>query len=162
MSMGLIKQVGVILATVVILFEDWLWEPLKRLTDSLGRLPIVRNLGSFISSLSPRLAFIVFLIPIIGLLPFKMAGLWLIGTGNPVLGLSVFLAAKIIGTTTIAWLFGLTKPAILQVSWFAKAHRFVQDISTKAHAWIERQPIYRLVQQKLTEIRAAIRRYTRR
>lgn len=133
-----------IFAALVVLIEEWLWEPLRRLMLQLARLPVLRTLSAAIGRLPARWAAVVFVIPVIALLPFKMGGLWLIAHGRLTLGLSVFIAAKIVGTALFAWLFALTKPALLSLPWFAAAYGWVVGVRDTVHRWIRRQRAYRL------------------
>ena len=105
---------------LLILFEDWGWEPLGRLVARLGRLPVVASLERRVQSLPPYGALAVFFLPTIALLPVKIAALWLIAHGQHVLGVTVILAAKVGGTAILARLFALTRPALMQLAWFAR------------------------------------------
>lgn len=149
----LLKTIAVAIAAIVILFEEWLWEPLKRLMAAFSRLPLVRQLAAYISRLPPLAALVLYLVPVIVLLPFKFAGLWLIGQGHSLLGLATFLGAKLVGTALLAWLFSLTKTALMQIVWFARAYGWVTRISEAAHAWLHRQPIYQATKRLLTRMR---------
>ena len=142
------------LAALVVLFEEWLWEPLRRLMEAFARLPLIRHLSAAIAALPARWATVVFLIPVLALIPFKMTGLWLMAQGQLAFGLSVFVGAKIVGTALFAWLFALTKPALLTLPWFARAYRWVIGVRDTVHHWIRRQPAYR-------RTRLAIRRWRR-
>lgn len=144
-----LKSVFLFLAALVILFEEWLWEPLRRLMQSFGRLPLVRRLSAVLAALSPRMAVLVYLGPMILLVPFKIAGLWLIGQGHTFSGLLTFLSAKVLGTALFSWLFSLTKPALLRIGWFSRAYDQVCRISATAHDWIRRQPLYAWLRRKL-------------
>jgi hypothetical protein len=155
----LLKSIAVAIAAIVILFEEWLWEPLKRMMQAFGRLPVVRQVAAFISRLSPVAALVLYLVPMATLLPFKIAGLWLIGQGHSVLGISTFLAAKVFGTALLAWLFSLTKPALMQIGWFARAYAWVVGVSDAAHEWLHRQPLYQAMRARLARIRAYIDRH---
>jgi hypothetical protein len=157
----LLKSIAVAVAAIVILFEEWLWEPLKRLMLAFSRLPVIRQLAGFISRLPPIAALVLYLVPIFVLLPFKIAGLWLIGQGHSVLGISTFLAAKIVGTALLAWLFSLTKPALMQIAWFARTYGWIVGISAAAHEWLHRQPLYQAIRASLARLRALISRHLR-
>lgn len=157
-----LKSVGIFLAALVILFEEWLWEPLKRLMLRFSRLPLVRRLSAVIAGLSPRAAVLVYVAPMVLLFPFKLAGLWLIGHGHALLGVATFLAAKLLGTAIFAWLFTLTKDALMQIAWFATTYAWVHRISEMAHAWIHRQFIYRWVRLIAAQVRHRIARLFKR
>jgi hypothetical protein len=153
-----LKSVAVALAAVIILFEEWLWEPLKRMMLAFSRLPLVRQLAAIISRLPPVVALVLYIIPVVALLPFKIAGLWLIGQGHSMLGIATFLGAKLVGTALLAWLFSLTRPALMQIGWFAKAHAWVVLISDAAHTWLHAQPLYQAIRTLLGKLRSSIGR----
>jgi hypothetical protein len=156
-----LKSVFVAIAAVVILFEEWLWEPLKRMMSAFSRLPVIRQLAAFISRRSPVAALVLYIIPVVVLVPFKIAGLWLLGQGHSVLGIATFLGAKLVGTALLAWLFSLTKPALMQIGWFAKTHAWVVMVSDAAHAWVHRQPLYLAMLTVLARIRSMFGRRER-
>jgi hypothetical protein len=108
------------LIALVILFEEWGWEPLQRALGWIARLPPLALLERRIASLPPYAALAVFLVPSAMLLPVKLAALWLIGSGHAGLGLGVIGIAKLAGTALLARLFKLTQPALMQLAWFAR------------------------------------------
>jgi hypothetical protein len=110
------------LLALVVLFEEWGWEPLQRALGRLARLPLIGALERWIGALPPRVALAVFLLPSLLLLPVKLAALWLIGQGHAVLGAATVVAAKLVGTALVARLFSLTRPALMQLAWFAAAY----------------------------------------
>ena len=112
------RAAGAVLA-LLILFEEWGWEPLQRALARLGRLPLLRQLEAFIARLPPAAAGVVFLVPALLLLPVKLAALALIAQGQRLLGLAVIVLAKLVGTAIVARLFTLTRPALMQLPWFA-------------------------------------------
>jgi hypothetical protein len=146
-----------IFAALVILFEEWLWGPLRRLMAAIAKLPLIRNLSAGIAALPARWAAVVFLMPVLALIPFKMTGLWLIAQGQLALGLSVFIGAKIVGTALFAWLFALTKPTLLTLPWFARAYRWVIGVRDTVHHWIRRQPAYRKARLAISRWRRNVR-----
>ena len=117
-----LRQLGMGLLALLILFEEWGWEPLQRLMARIGRLPVFRRLEALITRLPPRAALAVFLLPTLLLLPVKLLALWLIGQGKALLGGVVIVVAKLVGTALLARLFTLTKPALMTMPWFASLH----------------------------------------
>jgi hypothetical protein len=110
------------LLALLILFEEWGWEPLRRALVWLSQRPAFRRLEAEVTRLSPPAALAVLLLPTLGLLPVKLLALWLIGTGKALAGLAVVVVAKVIGTAVLAWLFALTQPALLRMPWFAAVY----------------------------------------
>lgn len=111
------------LLALLILFEEWGWEPLQRGLAALGRLPVLRRVEGLVSGLPPRAALAVFLLPTLLLLPVKLLALFLIGHGQRLLGLAVIVVAKVVGTAIVARLFTLTQPALMRLPWFATLYR---------------------------------------
>jgi hypothetical protein len=153
--MRLLRGIFWAIAAIVVLVEEWLWDPLKRLMLGISRWPGLRALSAAIARLPPRWAVTVFAVPVVTLIPFKMAGLWLIARGQVSLGIVVFLGAKVLGTALYAWLFSLTRPALLSLPWFAWLYGRMVFVRDTVHAWIRRQPAYRAA-------RLAVRRMVRR
>ncbi len=104
---------------LVLIFEEWGWEPLQKLVARFARLPLWARLESFITRLPPYAAMAVFFVPMLLLLPVKLLALYWISRGHAVLGILVVLAAKLLGTAMVARLFALTQPALMQLAWFA-------------------------------------------
>ena len=110
------------LLALVIMFEEWGWEPLQRALAWVGRLPVLRWLEQRVQTLPPYGALALFLLPTLALLPVKLLALWLIGQGQVVSGTLVILGAKLVGTAIVARLFTLTRPALMQLAWFAQVY----------------------------------------
>jgi hypothetical protein len=108
------------LLALVILFEEWGWEPLQALLARIGRWPGFRWIEARITQLPPHWALAVLLLPSLLLLPVKLLALWAISRGHGVLGALVIVAAKLGGTAVVARLFTLTRPALMRMPWFAR------------------------------------------
>ncbi len=108
------------LLALLILFEEWGWEPAKRAMARVMRWPPLAWVERGIARLPPYAALAVFAVPTLLLLPVKLAALWLIGHGKASLGLAVIAAAKVAGTALLARLFQLTQPALMRLGWFAR------------------------------------------
>lgn len=107
---------------LLILFEEWGWDTLQRLLAWLGAWPGFRQLEAWVRRLPPYGALALFGLPAVALLPVKLLALWAIGRGHALLGLGVIVAAKLGGTALVAHLFTLTRPALMQLAWFARWH----------------------------------------
>jgi hypothetical protein len=107
---------------LVILFEEWGWEPLQRLLARIGAWPGLRWVERAVRRLPPYAALALFGLPTLMLLPVKLGALWLIGNGQVVAGTIVIVGAKVVGTAIVARLFTLTQPALMRLAWFARLH----------------------------------------
>ena len=110
------------LLALLILFEEWGWEPLQRLLARIGRWPGLRWIEGWVRRMPPWAAVILFAVPAALLLPIKLLALWAIGQGHLVLGMLVIVGAKVVGTAIVARLFTLTQPALMRLRWFAWGH----------------------------------------
>ena len=110
------------LLALLILFEEWGWEPLQRALAWIGRWPGLRWIEGRIRALPPYGALAIFLLPTLLLIPVKLLALWLIGQSKVLSGTLVILSAKLVGTAIVARLFTLTQPALLQLAWFARLY----------------------------------------
>lgn len=114
-----LKGLASAILALLILFEEWGWEPLQRAFARLARLPLIGAIERRIATLPPYAALAVFALPSLLLLPVKLVALWLIGQGQAMLGTLVIVTAKIAGTAIVARLFVLTRPALMRLAWFA-------------------------------------------
>ena len=107
---------------LILIFEEWGWEPLAHFFRLLARLPLWARLERWIAELPPYGALAAFLTPSLFLLPVKLLALYWISRGHTLLGLGVVIAAKIAGTAAVARLFQLTHPALMRLAWFSRLY----------------------------------------
>lgn len=111
-----------IIAALILLFEEWGWQPLSNLLARLARYPLWAKLELFIAGLPPYGALLAFAIPSAVLIPAKLLGVYFLTTGHLISAGVVIFLAKIASTALIARVFLLTKPALMQIGWFARAY----------------------------------------
>ncbi|MED5621066.1 hypothetical protein [Ideonella sp. BN130291] len=143
---------------LVLLFEEWGWEPLSRALGQLERLPVFAWLGRRIRNLPPYAALGIFLLPTLALLPIKLAALWLIGKGHAGMGLLVIVAAKIAGTAIVARLFVLTRESLMRLAWFARWYGRWMTWKDTLLAHVRASVAW----QRARRIKAGVRRFLRR
>jgi hypothetical protein len=114
-----LRYIFTALAALVLLFEEWGWEPLAAVLARLARLPLWAWVERRIAALPPWAALLVYAVPMLMLLPIKLLALYLFGSGHATLGLGLLIAAKLVGTAVLARLFTLTQPALMKLAWFA-------------------------------------------
>ncbi|MBO9688027.1 MAG: hypothetical protein J7598_15580 [Mitsuaria chitosanitabida] len=152
--------IRVVLA-IVILFEEWGWEPLQRAMAAIGRLPVFRQLEAAVRRLPPYLALVVFFLPGLLLLPIKVAAVWLMGVGRPGLGLAVIVLAKVLGTAVVARIFALTHPALMTLPWFARLYARWTVWKDGLLAWVRASVAWRTARAIKLRIKRALRRGVR-
>lgn len=114
------------LLALILLFEEWGWEPLQRFMERLARWPAVAWVEHRIGALPPMIALPVFALPSLLLFPVNLFALWLVGQGQAALGTALIVAAKLVGTTLVVRIFTLTRPALMELAWFARLYRHWQ------------------------------------
>ncbi len=147
----------VLLAAIVILLEDWLWDDLARLAAAIGRLPIFHQIESLIVWLPPYLSLLLFGFPSLLLFPVKFASLYLIANGQPVFGFLIAAAAKIIGTALVARIFNLTKPKLIQINWFAYLYEKITAFKKRIYDAIKATHIYKIAHYRKEKFKRAFK-----
>lgn len=140
----------VLVAALIVLLEDWLWDDLLRLATALGRLPVLRQVEALIAALPPYGALACFAAPSLLLVPVKLIALWLMAHGQATLGLLTVLGAKALGTALVARIYALTEAKLLCIAWFATLHARFVAFKTRVYTVIKASSVYQTVhQQKL-------------
>lgn len=131
-----------IVAVIWIFLEEWVWDTMLIVMNWLGKLPPIRWLESQLTKLPPYAALVTFLIPAAILLPFKLAAFWLIAHGHSIIGMQVFIVAKLAGTALLARIFALTKPALMTITWFARAYTAFIGWKSRMVAYVKNLKTY--------------------
>jgi hypothetical protein len=111
-----------IIAALILLFEEWGWRPLVAGLEWLARFKAIARAELFIAGLPPYGALMALALPSSLLLPLKFLSIFLLAKGQIFLAGALFVFAKIASTALIARIFLLTKPALMRIGWFARAH----------------------------------------
>jgi hypothetical protein len=111
-----------ILLALVFLFEAWLWRHLAPIVGwVVARIPWVAfkaSVAAAIERLPPYPTLLVFLVPVIVLLPLKIVGFWMLAHGFWLGAMAVLSLAKVVSLGVTAFIFDLTRPKLLQLAWF--------------------------------------------
>jgi hypothetical protein len=169
----ILRTILQMLLALIIVFEEWGWQPLANLLGRLARWQPWAAVETAIARLPPYAALIVFALPTALLLPLKFLALFLIARGQVVLAGLLFIAAKVVATALIARLFLLTQPALMQIGWFAHSYdtvmpwkdALVESVHNSfvwrvARLWKERAR--RLVMRQWWQMRPTLRLWRRR
>ena len=71
-----------------------------------------------IERLPPAATLLVFLVPVLLLLPLKLLGLWMLAHGSWLGALAMLALAKVVSIGVTAFIFDVTRPKLLQLAWF--------------------------------------------
>lgn len=143
---------------VLILFEEWGWEPLRRAFALLAKLPVIRQFEALLKRLPPRWALVVLVLPSLLILPIKLLAVWLVAEGRVLLGVGLVIAAKLIGTALLAWLFQIIQPALMQLGWFARVHARWTAWKAELLAWVRASAAWRMARAVKLRVKRLFRR----
>src|SRR5215471_1303707 len=136
----LVRPLWILLA-LVFLFEAWLWEHLRPIAgfvvDRVAWDALKVRVARSIERLPPTATFVVFLFPVLLLLPLKVAGLWMLAHGSWLGAMAVLALAKVVSMGAMAFIFDVTRPKLLQLAWFRSFYDRVTVWLEKAHALID-------------------------
>ncbi|MCX6981384.1 MAG: hypothetical protein NTV08_11615 [Verrucomicrobia bacterium] len=132
----------VVLAALFMFVEEWLWDHLTTFMAWVARAPVFRWLEKKLAALPPYGAMAVFLVPGALLLPVKIAALYFMTHGHPGGGLSIIIAAKIIGTAIVARIFTVCRPSLLTVRWFRRLYEWIVRVKTRLYTAIKSMPAW--------------------
>lgn len=135
----LLRQL-VILAALVLMLEEWLWNKLSTLFGWIDRRLGLWRLEARMARLPPLAALVLFVLPFLIVVPAKILGLALLAKGEVLYSLLVLLGAKLVGLGLIARIFNVTRGQLLQMPWFARLHALVLGWLARAHAWFDQLP----------------------
>lgn len=151
--LSLLRRLVLGLLALLLLFEEWGWEPLQAGLAWLGRLPVLRHIEGWVRALPPWAALALYAGPALALLPAKLGALWLIGHHHGLLGLLFLLLAKVVGTALLARLFTLTQPTLMKLGWFARFYPRWKAWKDGLLAQVRATPAWQAVQRAREALR---------
>lgn len=149
------KQVLSLLALAVIAFEEWGWAPLAQAVGRLSRHEAVARAERRFAAWPPYAALAAMLAPWAILLPLKIAALWLIGSGQWMMGIVLVAVAKLAGTAIVARMFTLAQPALMGLAWFARLHARWVAWKRELLESLRRSEAWQWAAARVVEVRAA-------
>jgi hypothetical protein len=158
---ALVRGAFTVLVALWIFLEEWVWDAMQACMAWIGKLPGVRWCEARIAGLPPYAALVAFVIPGAILVPFKLLAVWLIARGHALLGLEVFIIAKIVGTAFLARIFALTRPALLTIGWFARLHAAFTAWRDRLYAYVKSLPAWRAAGAWIAAARRTLRAWVR-
>ncbi len=152
LPVAVVRGAFTVLAALWIFIEEGVWDAMQACMAWIGKLPGIRWCEARIAGLPPYAALVAFLIPAAILVPFKLLGL---------LGLEVFVVAKIVGTAFLARIFALTRPALLTIGWFARFHAAFTAWRDRLYAYVKALPAWRAAKAWMSAARGSLRAWYR-
>jgi hypothetical protein len=90
-----------------------------------------------IELLPPYATLLVFLVPVVLLLPVKFLGLWLLARGSWLGAMATLGLAKVVSMGVTAFIFEVTRPKLLQIAWFCWLYEHMLAWLAWAHGLVD-------------------------
>lgn len=132
----------VLVATAILLFEEFVWFSLLALMTKIGHLPVFKQIEAWMGGLGKWGSLGLFVLPGAALFPVKIFAMWLMGANHPVLGAATFVLAKIVGTALFARIYTIAEPKVMQFERLRKWRDAFLRLRKKLHDWLHEQPFY--------------------
>ena len=149
-----------LLLALVFLFEAWLWEHLRPIVawivERIAWQALKARAAAAIEHLPPYATLLVFLVPVLLLLPLKILGLWMLAHGSWLAAMATLALAKVLSMGVTAFIFDVTRPKLLQLPWFRWLYEHVIAGLAWAHGLID--PIKAQVRAFMAPIRRRLAR----
>lgn len=155
--LGVAGHFAALAVGIVVVFEEWGWQPLANLLGRIARLKPIAALEAWIRRLPPYGALCVFALPSILILPLKLVALYLIAEGHTMSAAALFVGAKIAGTALLARLFMLTEPALMQLAWFKRAYDTLMPLKHALTDWVRSSYTWKIGRLIKARVKAAVR-----
>ena len=99
------------------------------------------------------------MLPALMLFPVMVLALLARARGHAVIGLRVFLLAKVAGAAAVARLYALTRPSLLRLRWFACLHGRFMDLKQRWIARLKASAAWRECRALVDQVRDRLRRW---
>ena len=149
-----LRGIALGLVALWLLFEEFGWRPLAAWLGKLAQWPPWARVERRIAAASPRAALACFLLPAAMLLPVKLIALHLMQAGRPVAGMSVIVAAKLIGTALGGRIYLLARPALMTMPRFARALAWWRLMRRRVRHALRESRGWQALQRMLRDLRA--------
>ncbi len=140
MRRWLLRPLWILLA-LLFLLEAWLWDHLEPLVARIVNLiawgKLRERLVRLIEILPPWAVLIVFIVPVIVLLPLKFLEVYLLAKRQWLAAAAVLLLAKLLGLGITAFVFDVTREKLLQMPWFKRMYDWFMWAREWAHERVE-------------------------
>jgi hypothetical protein len=133
----------VLVAVILVLFDDLFRPWVKAAVARLARLPLWRWIESRIERLPPYATLALFLIPVAIIEPLKVYALYLMGLGHVVGG--------------VLTLVTISRDKLLSIAWFAWCFDRAVAFKTVVHDWIVQSRVWILAKRLAAYAREALR-----
>lgn len=147
------------LAVVIVLWEQLFYKPIQYVSQFIERNKIVHKIADKIRNSNPYVALLILACCGLPLIPFKMAGIYLIGHGYTLLGMGTFGLAKVVGGAVSVQIFNLTEPAIRKIkfmnttlNWIFEKKDNIKKVFTQSSYFLTMQSHINMCKTQMKEV----------
>jgi len=139
---------------IILLFEEWGWTYLAKLVEKMTRLSFLKKMEIQLVSLPSWGVLLVFIFPILLLLPIKIFILYLLGKGHVITGMLLLIISKLFGTAFFARLFEISKSNLMSIEWFSIWYPRWKLWKDRILSEIRKSEVWRILCQKKLQIKS--------
>ncbi|WP_315862368.1 hypothetical protein [Ralstonia soli] len=151
---SLIKRSLIFVAALILLFEEWIWNVMLRATARLAAHPWVQAAERRLATLEPVEALCAFVLPMLALLPFKLAAVYVLARGHFIAGALVLIAAKVTSTGLGVRIYCAVRPQLHTIAWYARWEAAFLAWKRRVVAALRATPTWQALQVRIAVWRA--------
>lgn len=150
---SLAKRGLILIAALILLFEEWIWKVMLRLTARLSAHPLVQAAERRLAALQPIEALCAFALPMLALLPFKLAAIYVLARGHLIAGTLVLVLAKVVSTGLGVRIYCAVRPQLHTLAWYARWETAFLAWKRRMVTALKATPTWKMLQARLADLR---------
>ena len=151
------RFIFIVLASLWIMFEEWVWDSIMAGMETIGRLKTVHRMEIFLRRQNPYLLLSLFLFPFLIMIPAKIYGIYLIAEGKTLRGILIFVLAKGFITAFVTRLFFVSKDKLMQIKNFAASYYWVTEKKDWLYAELDKLPAWQTAKKSIAAMKKRIK-----
>jgi hypothetical protein len=145
-------------AVLVVLVDDAFRAVVVPAVRALARLRVVRRIEAVVAALPAYGVLALFVVPLAIIEPLKVYGLYLFGQGRFLVGVLVFVVAKVVGLGLAERLFAIGRGKLLSIGWFAACHGRIIAVRDTVYRWLDSTEFWPRAKALVARARDGVRR----
>jgi hypothetical protein len=150
------KKILLSILAVILIIEEWLWDGLSAFGHFLIGLLRLDDFERWLSQVSPNVALVAFMVPVLIVTPINLFALGLLAHGLILQGILLEIVAKLLGTLLVSRVFTLTKNQLLSFKLLAVIYSTIMRWLNWAHQKITDTTVYKLAKSLKLQIKSII------
>jgi hypothetical protein len=150
------KKILLSILAVILIIEEWLWDGLSAFGHFLIGLLRLDDFERWLSQVSPNVALMAFMVPVLIVTPINLYALRLLAHGLILQGILLEIVAKLLGTLLVSRVFTLTKNQLLSFRLLAVIYSTVMRWLNWAHQKITDTTVYKLAKALKLQLKSII------